>query len=74
MSTKHPKVKVSLFHWFGGLLHVVEELVESIEHALEFTQEHECHSFKIHNRHGNIVRSGHGCNYHAPNHEESHYC
>jgi hypothetical protein len=71
---KHKNLKLSMFRWAEGVLEVVEHFVESLEHALKHMEENECHTYKIHDKHGEVVRSGHGCHYRAPNHEESQYC
>lgn len=73
---KHPTIKVVFFRWVDSVLDVVEDLIEDLDEAIHRATDTPCHSYKVYNRHGHVVRSGRGGNHHSHGHhwDDSPYC
>ena len=72
---KHKKpFKLSLFSWIGGILEVIEHFVETIEEAIDSSHKHNCHSFKIYDKYGRLIRCGNGRDRYDHKHDDSPYC
>lgn len=71
--TKYPSVKVVFFNWINSDLEVVEDLVDDLQEAIHKMENTSCHTYKVYDRHGHVVRSGNGGNYHSHYHHHHHH-
>lgn len=59
---------IKSYHWNNGILTVLTHIVEEgFDEAIRVALDIACHSYKIYNELGELVRSGNGGNYNSHN-------